>query len=62
MDDKQNKINPYWDIYYKGNKQDHEINLLEKMISFKVVRESISEKVVLSGTQTIRRCHYKSSW
>lgn len=44
MDDKQNKITPYWDIYYKGNKQDHELNLLENMALFKVVRESISEK------------------
>lgn len=61
MDDKQSKINPYWDIYYKGNKQDHEINLLEKITLFKVVRESISEQVALSGTQIIRRCHYKSS-
>lgn len=51
-----NKINTHQGIYYQGNKQSHEINLLEKTGSLKVVRESISEKVALSETQMLRIC------
>lgn len=39
------KINTHQGIYYQGNKQGHEISLLEKMDLLKIVRESISEKV-----------------
>ena len=49
-----NKINTHHDIYYQGNKQHHEISLLEKMALLKVVREGISEKVALNETQILR--------